>query len=425
MAVSTLASASATLHRSHHHVVVIGGGPAGLATSYHLTESGVDHVVLERGRIAERWRSERWDSLRLLTPNWQTRLPGWGYGGCDPDGYMTAHEVTAHLDAYARSFGAPVIEGVNVDSVRPAGEAFEVKTDVGVLHSNAVVIATGSVPSIPAWAGALPPSITQVHSSRYRNPEHLPPGGVLVVGASASGMQLAAELAAAGRDVVLSVGSHTRLPRTYRGRDVHWWLDVSGTLEKPIAQVADLERARRSPSLQLVGTPDRRTLDLGTIGVAGVEMVGRTLGVEGWTVRFANDLGATTAAADRRLVRLLDRFDQVATAAALDGELDPPVRPEPIRLTAAVDRIDLDRRGISTVLWSTGFRPHYPWLHVPVTDATGAIVHDGGICDWPGLYTMGLPFMRRRNSTFLDGFGEDAHAIVAHLLSRGGGSRND
>ncbi len=405
-------------------VVVVGGGPAGLATSRHLTARGIDHVVLERGRIAERWRSERWDSLRLLTPNWLARLPEWRYEGDDPDGFMTMPEIIGHLAAYAASFAAPVVEQAEVLAARPCAGGFEVDTPTCTYRSAALIVASGAVPTMPAWRDGLSPSVAQLHSSRYRNPEQIAPGGVLVVGASASGLQLAHELNRAGRNVVLSVGTHIRLPRTYRGRDTHWWLDLAGTLDTTIAEVADLTAARRGPSLQLAGTPDRRSLDLNRLRADGVRLTGRAVGARGWTVGFADDLAVTCAQADRRLHRLLALFDHVAVAAGLTDEIAPPSRPEPTRIAPAVAALDLDMYGVSTVLWATGFRRHYPWLHVPVTDRAGEIRHDGGISAWPGLYTMGLPFMRRRKSTFLDGIREDSADIVAHLATYLGRTRH-
>ena len=401
--------------------VIIGGGPAGLAMSHHLTAAGVDHVVLERGRIAERWRSERWDSLRLLTPNWQTRLPGWSYRGPDPEGFMTMPEVVDHLAGYGRSFAAPVVEYTTVERVRPSGDdggGFTVETTGRSYRARSVVVATGAtdVPALPPWAADLDRGLTQIASPRYRNPRQLPDGGVLVVGASASGLQIADELARAGRDVVLSVGSHTRLPRTYRGLDIHWWLDAAGVLDTRWDEVGDLARARREPSLQLVGTADRRSIDLQSVFGRGVRLAGRGLAAQGGLVRFADDLPASSGAADARQVRLLDRLDRYAERTGLAPELLPVDRPDPVRVPPGPASLDLRAEGITTVLWATGFRRHHPWLEVPVLDERGEIRHDGGVADWPGLYVLGLPFLRRRRSTFLDGFGGDAADLAAHLV---------
>jgi putative flavoprotein involved in K+ transport len=400
--------------------VVIGGGQAGLAMSRCLKDGGVDHVVLERGRVAERWRSERWDSLRLLTPNWQSRLPGFRYRGNDPHGYMRVPEVVDFLERYARSFDAPVEEGTTVLAVEAIGASYRVTTDRGAWEAPSVVIATGQcdtplVPEIAAW---LPAGVTQVVPTRYRGTWQLPPGGVLVVGASATGVQLADEIHASGRRVTLAVGRHTRLPRVYRGRDILWWLDAMGILDEAADEVFDLAASRRQPSLQLVGRPDRATLDVAVLERRGVRLVGRAVGAEGGRVFFADDLVTHTVAADARLARLLQRIDIFAARTGLDAELGPPEPFEPFLWPAtAPTEIDLRREGISTVVWATGFRRLYPWLRVPVLDARGEIRHEGGVTPFPGLYVIGLNFLRRRKSSFIDGVGPDALDLTAHLAT--------
>lgn len=399
-------------------VVVVGGGQAGLAMSRCLVDDGVAHVVLERGKVGERWRSERWDSLRLLTPRWQARLPGFTYDGADADGFMTRSEVIAYLDAYARSFAAPVESGVTVTAVERDGDRYRVATDRGSWSAAAVVVATGHCdrPAVPALAAGLPDEVAQVVPTRYRNPGELLPGGVLVVGASATGLQLAAEIHLSGRLVTLAVGRHVRLPRTYRGRDVMWWLDRAGVLADGAADVADLEAARRQPSLQLVGSLERRTLDLGVLQEMGVRLVGRVVAAEGGRVLLAGDLAESLAAADGRLARLLRRLD---AHIARTGEEVPAAEPmRVIRPAPAPRSIDLRAEGISTVLWATGYRRSYPWLKLPVLDARGEIRHDGGITAEPGLYVLGLQFLRRRKSSWLDGVGDDARALADHLARR-------
>jgi putative flavoprotein involved in K+ transport len=396
-------------------VVVIGGGQAGLAMSRCLVELGVEHVVLERGLVAERWRSERWDSLRLLTPRWQSRLPGWSYRGPDPDGFMTRLELVEYLDRYARSFAAPVETGVSVTAVEQAEDGFRVTTDRDVWSAAAVVVATGhcGTPFVPSAASRLPRNIAQVVPTSYRNPDQLPPGGVLVVGASATGVQLAAELHRSGRDVTLAVGRHTRMPRRYRGRDIQWWLDSAGFLDEPAEAVSDLDAARRQPSLQLVGTEDHRTLDLGVLRRMGVRLAGRVAGVESRRVLFADDLHASIAAADARLARLLSRIDGYAARAS--AVAPPPDGLPAIEAPEAPITMDLRAEGVRTVLWATGYRREYPWLRVPVLDSRGEIVHHGGVTALPGLYVLGLQFLRRRKSSFLDGVGQDARELAAHL----------
>lgn len=409
--------------------LIIGAGHAGLAMSHELTTRSIDHVLLERGRVANSWRAERWDSLRLLTPNWQTRLPGWNYTGDDPDGFMTMPEMISYVEDYASSFAAPVHEGVTVRSLRRAAardHGFDVLTDHGVWSADSVVIATGActTPRIPDTAADLDPSIEQITPSRYRRPSQLPEGGVLVVGASASGIQIADELNRSGRPVTLAVGRHSRLPRTYRGMDSQWWLDFSGVLDADYRDQSDLARARRAPSLQIVGSPDGRDLDLGVLHRAGVRVAGHLARGRGNRVWFHDDLASSCGDSDRALGRLLDRFDAAAAAAGLDTELTEPTRPAPIDLPTGPDRIDLRREGITSVVWATGFRPHYPWIDLPVLDASGALRHDGGITPVPGLYAIGLPFMRRRRSTYIDGARADAHDLAEHLAQRIGTVRD-
>jgi putative flavoprotein involved in K+ transport len=399
-------------------VAVIGGGQAGLATSHCLSRYGLDHVVLERGRVAERWRSERWDSLRLLTPNWQSRLPGFGYAGPDPNGYMDMPELVDYLERYAGSFAAPVETDTNVLAVERTGAGYRVSTSRGVLEASSVVIATGhsDTPYVPPLARQLPPDVVQVVPTRYRNPDQLPSGGVLVVGASATGVQLAEEIHASGRPVTLSVGRHTRMPRVYRGRDVMWWLDAMGVMDERLEHVFDAEVSRGQPSLQLVGRPDRATLDLPSLEARGVRLVGRVLAGDDGRVRLADDLVAHTAAADARLARLVQRIDVFAARHGLDAEVGPREEFRPYCWPApAPEQLRLREEGIRSVVWATGFRRSYPWLRVPVLDATGEIRHEGGITQAPGLYVIGLYFLRRRKSSLIDGVGADARELTAHL----------
>jgi putative flavoprotein involved in K+ transport len=403
------------------HTIVIGAGQAGLAISRCLRDRAVEHVVLERGRVAERWRSERWDSLRLLTPNWQSRLPGYRYTGPDPDAYMGMPELVGYLEGYARSFGAPVEENETVVAVEPAAPGYRVVTHRAVWEGANVVIATGycDVPDVPPLAAQLPPDVVQLVPTRYRNPGELPQGGVLVVGASASGVQLADEIHASGRPVTLAVGRHMRLPRLYRGRDILWWLDAMGVFDETGEDVFDLEISRRQPSLQLVGRPDRATLDLPLLERRGVRLVGRLVGVSGAVLSLADDLVAHTAAADARLARLLQRIDGYAAASGLDREAGPAPAFEPFVWPApAPTTIDLRAEGIRSVVWATGFRRQYPWLKLPVLDARGELRHAGGVTPAPGLYVLGLNFQKRRKSTFIDGVGDDARALADHITGR-------
>ncbi len=397
-------------------VVVIGGGQAGLAMSRHLTAQSIDHVVLERGDIANSWRTERWDSLRLLTPNWLARLPGWSYQGDDPDGYMSAAEVAGYLDAYRASISAPIHTGIEVTRVTSTGGRHVVDTNDGPWAARAVVMATGacSNPHVPAMAGDMPDHIEHITPIRYRNPTQLRDGGVLVVGASASGLQIADELSRFGRGVTLAVGDHVRLPRTYRGMDIHWWMDTIGQLDERYDEVDDLDRARRLPSLQLIGSPERRDLDLTTVAQNGVTLVGRLAGRSGHKAQFSGSFANMCTSADLKERRLLDRLDEYAASHGLDAELGEATRPKPTISSSAP--LETDLRSIDTIVWATGFRPTYPWLDSDLLDHKGRLIHDGGVLPIPGLYVLGLPFMRRRKSSFLDGVGPDAADITEHLV---------
>jgi putative flavoprotein involved in K+ transport len=401
----------------HTRVVIIGAGQAGLAVSKQLTDVGVDHVVLERGRTAERWTSQRWDSLRLLTPNWMSRLPGWSYRGTDPSGFMPAVEVAEYLTAYADSFGAPIIHGAEVRSVRRRGAGYQVVSDAGIWSAAAVVIATGysDQPAVPELAGTLHPSIRQITPDLYRNPGDVPVGRVLVVGASATGAQLADELATAGRDVVLAVGRHTRVPRRYRGMDIMWWLDSMGMLDRPLT-TAQLAR-RPEPSLQIVGSTNGREIDLPSLAERGIRLAGRVTGAGGRELTFADDLATTAAAADSKLDRLLGRIDHFAATTGLENDIDPPDRPRQIAggpdARQPLEKVD----AIRAVIWATGYRRAYPWLRVPVLNAAGEIQQSAGRTPAPGLLVIGMRSQTRRSSTFLDGVRHDAALVVDHLIN--------
>jgi putative flavoprotein involved in K+ transport len=392
--------------------VVIGAGHAGLSASHFLSDRSIDHVVLERGEVANSWRTERWDSLRLLTPNWQSRLPGLRYEGPDPDGYMTVGEVTEFISRFAKTARAPVRTGVNVTSVRRSPDGYTVTTSDGPIECRTVVIATGACnrPVVPPFAAAVPSVVEQLTPFEYRDASSLPDGGVLVVGASATGVQLAAEIARSGRPVTLSVGEHVRLPRTYRDRDVLWWMANSGVWDQRYDELEDLDRARRLPSPQLIGSPSHATLDLNALSSMGVSLAGRWATVRDGVALFSGGLRNVFSLADLKMERLLDGFDAWA------GEAEPGERFEPTRVPATTRlRLDLTSGEIRTIVWATGFRPSYEWLDVPVTDSKGHLRHDGGVVDSPGLYALGLPVLRRRKSTFIYGIEDDAREVIDHL----------
>ena len=406
--------------------VIVGGGHNGLAMSRRLSDRGVDHVVLERAEVASSWRTQRWDSFTLLTPNWQTRLPGFRYDGSDPDGFMTGAQIGELLTSYAASIDAPVHAGTPVTSVRSDADGYEVETEHGRWRSRAVVLAGGAcnLPSVPAFAEALPDTVTSVDPLEYRRPEDLPDGGVLVVGAAATGIQLAEEIHASGRPVTLSVGEHVRMPRSYRGRDIQHWMEVTGRLDERYDEVEEILKARGVASPQLVGTPERRTLDLNALSDAGVRLCGRLGAIRDGVALFSGGLRNHCVLADQKLSRLLDEIDEWITTHDLESELEAPVRLEPTRVpTNPVLTVDLRRGEIATVVWATGFRPDLSWVDLPVFDAAGRLQHDGGVVAAPGVYFLGGTFLRRRRSSFIHGADADtaelADHLVGHLSGRG------
>ncbi len=399
--------------------VIIGAGQAGLAMSRELSHRGVDHLILDRGAVANAWRTERWDSLSLLTPNWANGLPGAPYRGSDPHGYMAVSDLVAQLEAYARRIDAPVQSHTTVLRVTGTDAGFHVETSQGPVQCATLVLATGACarPSVPALSAAVPASVFQTAPSAYRRPDDLPDGGVMVVGASASGVQLAREIHASGRPVTLSVGWHTRLPRTYRGRDVEWWLDAIGALDERFDAIDDLERARRTPSPQLIGGAE--PVDLNALQDLGIEIVGRLSAVRDGQALFSGGLANACASADLKMNRLLDAIDAWVAERGLGNTLPPPDRPAPTRLPDAPSLSrSLSDGGIRSILWATGYRPDFSWLDMPVFDARGRLRHHGGVVAAPGLYALGLTFLRRRRSHQISGVGVDARELAAHLFRR-------
>jgi putative flavoprotein involved in K+ transport len=400
--------------------VVIGAGQGGLAMSRCLSARSIDHVVLERGEVANSWRTERWDSLLLLTPNWQCRLPDHEYDGADPDGFMTMPEVITFIANYAKEITAPVLTGTTVTSVRRTDGGYRVTSDKGEWQCRTVVLATGAfnVSRLPAVAEAVPVSVATLTPMEYRNPAELAEGGVMVVGASASGVQIAYEIQRSGRQVTLAVGEHVRGPRMYRGRDIHWWMEAAGVLDERWDEVDDIVRARRVPSMQLAGSAERANFDLNALSDIGVKLVGRLAGVRDGLAQFSGSLRNKCELADLKLDRLLDTIDEWATANGMDDSVPPPHRFAP---TAVPDSptlgLDLMSGAIATVIWATGFRPDYSWLDVPVIDGKGMVRHDGGVVDSPGMYLIGTPFLRRRKSSFIDGACDDAQDLILELAA--------
>lgn len=400
--------------------VIIGAGQSGLAMSHALTERSVEHLILERGTVANAWRTERWDSLRLLTPNWLNTLPGQMPDGSDPDGFMSTGALVGRLQDYATAIDAPVQGDTEVRRVQHVCSSYLIETNRGTLRCTTLVLATGAcnVAVVPGAAAALPESVRSLTARDYKRPADLPDGGVLVVGGSATGIQLAREIHASGRPVTLSVGEHIRAPRNYRGRDIKWWMDALGLLDERFDAVDDLSRVRRAPSLQLVGTPGHETLDLKALTDAGIDIVGRFAGVRDGRALFSGSLANHCALSDQKMTRLLNAIDAWIVERGIEAVVGPAWRPEPTRVPQdPLLELNLTCGAVRSVLWATGYRPDYSWLDVPVLDRKGRLRHDGGIVDAPGLYAMGLPFMRRRKSTLIAGAGPDAADLADHMMS--------
>jgi putative flavoprotein involved in K+ transport len=399
-------------------VVIVGGGHNGLAMSKRLSERGIDHVVLERGEVANSWRSQRWDSFTLLTPNWQTRLPGQEYDGDDPDGFMTGAQLIGFLEDYAGAAGVPLYEGTTVTSIGPADEGYEVATDQGTWACRSVVLASGAcnLPAVPDFSAAVPGDVAAINPLAYRSPDQLPDGGALVVGGAATGVQLAQEIHASGRPVTLSVGEHVRMPRTYRGRDIQHWMGAIGRLDERYDEVEDILKARKVASPQLVGTPERSTLDLNELTAQGVGLRGRLGVVRDGVAMFSGGLRNHCLLADQKLNRLLDDIDEWVANAGRDGDVTPPERSEPTRVPEKLPlTLDLRRGEVRSIVWATGFRPDFSWLDLPVFDSAGRLRHDGGVVAAPGVYYLGATFLRRRKSSFIHGSPDDTEDLATHL----------
>jgi len=397
--------------------LVVGGGQAGLTMSHRLKARGLEHLVLERARIAERWRSERWDGLRFQFPNWSVRLPDFPFPHRDPDGFATKGEIVDYIAAYADFVAPPIRCGVAVTRLRRNGASgFVVETSEGEIEAKNVVVATG-----PYQRPLMPDllrdeSIFQVHASGYKNPEQLPPGAVLVIGSGASGAQIAEELLRAGRRVFLSFGQHRRLPRRYRGRDHVWWFVETGVDEVPV----ELHASPRLPPV-LTGAYGGYTIDFRRFAADGITLTGRILAARDGVLDIAPGLAENLANGDLYYKTFLDMMDAHVAQHGLHLPDDPAARatlPDPPCVTAPSQRLDLGKEGIHTVIWATGYGVDFGWIDLPVLDISGEPIHRNGIAAMPGLYFLGLPWLSKMSSAFLSGVGDDAAVLADHISAR-------
>lgn len=398
--------------------LVIGGGQAGLAMSRHLTSHGVSHLVVERRRIAERWRSERWDSLVANGPAWHDRFPDLEFP-CDPHAFASRDEIVAYFEAYARQMAAPIRCGVEVTALRLAegGVGFLADTPSAIIAARNVVAATGPFQR-PVFPSVVPGDVvaTQIHSSAYRNPSSLPDGAVLVIGAGSSGAQIADELQRAGRQVFLSVGPHDRPPRRYRGHDFVWWLGALGKWDAK-AITPGMEHV----TIAVSGAHGGTTVDFRRLAARGITLLGRAEGFRDGALRFAPDLARNIARGDRNHLSVLDEADAYAAKNGLDLPDDPEARrmePDPACVTDPILTLDPRQAGISTIIWATGYVLDFSWMKIDVFDEKGRPVHERGISRVPGLYFLGLPWLSRRASAFIWGVWRDAEYLASHIAAR-------
>lgn len=409
------------MNSRHYEVIIVGGGQAGLSVSYHLRRMGIRHVIFERARAGEAWRSERWDSFCLVTPNWQCQLPGYPYAGDDPDGFMTKPEIVEYLEGYVRHFSPPLMEGVEVHRVErsASGGRFHLATSSGNYAADQVVIAVGGYhrPIVPAAAPSIPEAVLQLHSSQYRNPEALPEGAVLVAGSGQSGCQIAEDLHLAGRRVHLCLGDAPRSPRQYRGRDVVAWLDEFGYYDTPIDAHPDADMVRNKTNHYLTGRDGGREIDLRRFALEGMQLYGYLTDIAGEQLRFAPDLKQRLDDADAVYVGICRLIDEYVEKRGVDAPPAPTYEPcwqpstQPLGL-------NLRERGITSVIWSFGYRHDFSFVSVPVFDAHGYPEYERGVTREPGLYFMGLSWLYTWGSARFSGVAQDAAHICQHVARK-------
>jgi putative flavoprotein involved in K+ transport len=410
---------------SHISVVVIGGGQAGLAMSYQLTQSGIEHVVLEKNQIAHSWKTQRWDAFCLVTPNWQCQLPGYPYQGSDPKGFMLRDEIVGYVEGYAKHISAPVKEGVAVTRLRQnAGGGFALETSAGQITADAVVLAVSGyhVPKIPQMSDRLDRSVSQLHSSAYRNPEQLPDGDVMVVGTGQSGCQIAEDLHLAGRKVHLVVGSAPRCPRVYRGREAVEWLDDLGQYDLPVDQHKLKENVRKNANHYLTGRDGGRDIDLRKFALEGMSLYGRLKDIQDGQLQFGDDLAANLDNADRVYNGICGLIDEHIARNAIEAPLQSHYRPvwQPQELQGSAATLDPVAAGIGTVIWTTGFRSDWSWVELPIFDGAGYPTHRRGVTSMDGVYVLGLPWLYTWGSGRFVGVGRDSDFIAKHIVANSG-----
>ena len=400
--------------------IIVGGGQSGLAMSYWLNQTGREHLILERGRVAERWQSQRWDSLCLLTPNWAMSLPSYDYDGPDPDGFMGKDEVFRIINTYAERIGAPVRTGVAVTDLqrREDRDDYVLETTAGQFVARNVVVATGpfGVSVIPSVSGTLTPDVVQIHSSEYRNPQQLPPGAALVVGSGSSGFQIAEDFIEAGRRVYFSLGRHETRVRRYRGKDIARWMSLTGQWERKLEDHPD---AFYAPRAALTGAGGGHDLSVRKLAHQGAMLLGRIQSANGNELVIAPDIVETVREGDERSRRSLAMIDEFIARAAMAAPLDVPATwPDPPELLDPILRLDLRRAGVTSIIWATGFRYAFDWIHPPVLDVHGNPRHRRGTTTYPGLHFLGLRWLYKFKSSFIHGVGEDAQFLAERIALR-------
>jgi putative flavoprotein involved in K+ transport len=403
--------------KTHYPVIIVGGGQAGLSMSYCLRERDIEHLIFEKNQIGYAWRTKRWDSFCLVTPNWQCKLPGYDYPGNDPHGFMQKDEILNYLKEYAASFNPPILEGVTVLSVRHSKHGFEVTTSVGEYTAEQVVIASGNyhVPKIPRAAERLPAHILQLHSSEYKNPQSLPDGEVLVVGTGQSGCQIAEDLHLAGKTVHLCVGSAPRSPRRYRGKDVVDWLDQMHYYDLPIHEHPQREKVRTNANHYLTGRDGGREIDLRKFALEGMQLHGRLQEIHQGKIEFCDDLQKNLDYADAVSEGIKNAIDGFIERNHIQAPTEPPYQTvwEPIGLA-----LEYPVDHLSAVIWSTGYQSDFSWVEIPVFDGKGYPGHDRGITTVSGLYFLGLPWLYTWGSGRFSGIARDAHYLSDDILEK-------